>query len=216
MIKAVLFDFDGVLVESVDIKTKAFVRLFEKEGKGVARAVTDYHLKHTGVSRFEKFKYIYNVILKKAIPKETFDKLCRDFSFLVVDEVVAAPYVKGGKEFLDAYSSMYKCFVVSATPQQEIEDIIEHKGMRKYFAAVYGSPGKKADAVKKIITDSRLAPDEIVYIGDARSDYEAALANRTHFIARINNNEPIFKDVDCVKITDLSGLKSILDRIGKP
>ncbi len=32
MIKAIIFDFDGVIVESVDIKTKAFARLFEHGG----------------------------------------------------------------------------------------------------------------------------------------------------------------------------------------
>ncbi len=205
-----MFDSDGVLIESVDIKTKAFAKLFEKEGEGVRKAVVEYHLKHTGVSRFEKFKYIYMTILKRELTKEIFDGLCRSFSELVVFEVIAAPYVKGAKEFLDASSSLYKCFVASATPQNEIENIIRKRGMKKYFAAVYGAPTRKTDAVKEIIDIYRLSPDEVLYVGDALSDYEAAVANRIHFIARINGNEGIFSGIDCLKIHDLSALSSEL------
>jgi len=46
MIKAIIFDFDGVLVESVDIKTKAFAGLFEHEGDSIVRRVVAYHIKN--------------------------------------------------------------------------------------------------------------------------------------------------------------------------
>ena len=59
MLKAILFDFDGVLVESVDIKTKAFAKLFENEGPEIVNKVVEYHLANGGVSRFKKFDYIY-------------------------------------------------------------------------------------------------------------------------------------------------------------
>ena len=64
MVKAIIFDFDGVLVESVDIKTRAFARLFESEENDAVKEIVNYHLGHAGVSRFEKFKYIYNNILQ--------------------------------------------------------------------------------------------------------------------------------------------------------
>src|SRR3989338_6081547 len=104
VIKAVIFHFDGVLVESVDIKTNAFALLFKPEGKDVVRKVVGYHLKHGGISRFEKFIYIYKAILKRRLADETFRRLCGRFAKLVVDEVVKAPYVKGAKYFLDSHS----------------------------------------------------------------------------------------------------------------
>ena len=55
MIKAIIFDFDGVLVESLDIKTRAFAKLFGPEGPDMAKRVVDYHLQNGGVSRYEKF-----------------------------------------------------------------------------------------------------------------------------------------------------------------
>lgn len=214
MIKAVIFDFDGVLVESVDIKTNAFARLFEAEGKDIVKQIVDYHLMHAGVSRFEKFRYFYKALLNRELTEQKFKELCERFSDLVMEEVIAAPYVKGGKEFLDTYSAAYKCFIATATPQKEIDDIVKKRRMERYFAGVYGAPKTKSDAVSEIIRCNQLLPSEIAYIGDAMSDYEAAVTNGIHFMARINNNEPIFKGVDCIKIKDLNGLKEILDRMG--
>ena len=80
MIKAVIFDFDGVLAESLEIKTVAFGKLFEDKGEAVRDKVIKYHLDNSGVSRFEKIRYIYREILKEPLDKETFDLLCGRFS----------------------------------------------------------------------------------------------------------------------------------------
>lgn len=224
MIKAVIFDFDGVLVESVDIKTKAFAKLFESEGEAVVEKVVDYHLKNAGVSRFEKIRYIYQNMLKRDLSEKIFDDFCQQFSHLVVDEVVSAPYVKGAKEFLDSYSNKYMCFIASATPHDEIEEIIKRRQMQRYFKGVYGSPKKKGDIVREILaaytsvhssqsTVSQplvLSVQSFVYLGDALSDYQAAKDNSIRFIARINNNKSIFADIDCLRITDLTELNSML------
>jgi len=216
LIKAIIFDFDGVIVESVDIKTKAFAKLFCHEGPAVAEAVVEYHLQNSGVSRFDKFAYIYNNILHRRITEAIFNDLCNKFSQLVVNEVINAPYVEGAEEFLKEYVKEYKFFVVSATPQEEIESIIEKRGMSGCFSTVYGAPGKKTDLVRKIIKDNSLTSRELIYIGDALSDYEAAKENSVEFIARINNNSHLFDDkLSCLKVKNLINLKNILENISK-
>lgn len=213
MIKAVIFDFDGVLVESVDLKTEAFRKLFKPEGRIIADKVVDYHLRNTGVSRFNKFKYIYKNILKRKLTKPTFNCLCDRFSNLVMEEVVRAPYVKGAKEFLDKYAGKYKFFISSATPQKEIEYIIYKRGMNKYFKKIYGSPNTKVNIVKKILRCGKLKPCEVVYVGDSLSDYKAAKSQGAGFIARIKNNKGIFKDVRCIKIMNLVNLYSATEKL---
>ena len=95
MIKVIIFDFDGVIADSVDIKTKAFGELFEEEGGDIAGRVVDYHLKNTGVSRYDKFRYIYKNMLKRELSDEKFRELCSRFEALVaemqVDEGVRMP-----------------------------------------------------------------------------------------------------------------------------
>ena len=225
MIKTIIFDFDGVLVESVDIKTKAFAKLFKTEGEDIVEKIVDYHLKNAGVSRFEKIKYIYQNMLKRDLSEKTFDNLCQQFSHLVIDEVVNAPYVKGAKEFLDRYSSKYVCFIASATPQDEIEEIIKRRHMMRYFKGVYGSPKKKGDIIREILVAYTLeynampfssvdSPQSFVYIGDAMNDYLAAKENKVVFIARTtNDNCWIFKELDCIKLNDLMNLKDAISSV---
>ena len=213
MIKAIIFDFDGVIAESNDIKTDAFARLFEEEGNDVVSKVVDHHLKNMGVSRYDKFRYIYKYILEKPLSDDRFNTLCRRFSELVMDGVVAAPFVKGAKEFLERHRSDYRFFVVSATPKEEINIIVNRKKMKSFFSGVYGSPDKKTDVAKEILEKENVSPADALYVGDAMSDYKAARDNRVNFVARINNNEYIFEGVDCPKISDLTRLEKLIETI---
>lgn len=213
MIKAIIFDFDGVIVESVDIKTNAFGKIFEHEGVDVAKKVVEYHLKNTGISRYEKFRYIYKEILKRPLNDKEFQILCSKFANLVVDGVIKAPYVKGAIEFLKSYASEYKCFVVSATPLEELEDILRKRDIDQFFQAVYGAPVNKSEAVKKTLLKEAIGSHETVYVGDAMSDFLAAKENLVTFIARINNNESIFANMECLKINDLTKLVDIIKDI---
>ena len=212
MIKAIIFDFDGVIVESVDIKTKAFARLFEHEGGVVVEKVVDYHLKNGGVSRFDKFRYYYKEILKRPLSDQQFEELCSGFSELVMEEVVKAPYVKGSKEILDNYFRICQCFVATGTPQEEIDEIIIQRGMFPYFKGVYGAPKKKYVIVREILDSYGIKPEEVIYVGDAMSDYQAASENSVRFIARIHDNESIFKGIECTKIMDLTDLGRIINK----
>jgi len=58
--QAVFFDFDGVILDSVDVKTDAFVAIFRGYGPKIREDVVKYHHENGGVSRMEKFKYSIN------------------------------------------------------------------------------------------------------------------------------------------------------------
>jgi beta-phosphoglucomutase-like phosphatase (HAD superfamily) len=107
MIRAIAFDFDGVLAESVDVKTCAYVSLFGEYGQDVIAKVVDYHMENGGVSRFVKIRTIYDKILKKPLSEDKFKLLSEQFSNIVVDKVVAAPWVPGAKNFLLRNQNQY-------------------------------------------------------------------------------------------------------------
>ena len=65
MKKTLIFDFDGVIIDTASIKTEAFYKLFRKYGSNIAKKAKNYHLENEGISRFEKFEYIINKFLKK-------------------------------------------------------------------------------------------------------------------------------------------------------
>ena len=100
MIRAVIFDFDGVIAESVNVKTDAFARLFEPEGPEIVERVLEHHLANGGVSRFDKFRFYYKEFLARPLSEPELDSLCGQFSHLVVEAVIDAPWVPGAQETL--------------------------------------------------------------------------------------------------------------------
>ncbi len=213
MIKAIFFDFDGVIVESLDIKTQAFAELFKEEGEQIVRTVVDYHLQNAGVSRYDKCRHIYSDMLKRELTEDGLNQLCQRFSKLVTEAVIKAAYVKGANEFLQNHARKYKCFIVSATPQAEIEQILKQREIMNYFSGVYGSPKPKSKSVRDVLDEFSLSAKDSVYIGDAMSDLRAARDNSVNFIARIVNNHGLFDDANCLKVKDLSNLESLLKDI---
>ena len=216
MIRAIAFDFDGVLVESVDVKTRAYVSLFEEYGQDVVSKVVDYHMKNGGISRFVKLRTIYDKILKESLSENKFDSLSEQFSSIVVDAVVAAPWVEGAQEFLQKNKNRYLYFIVSGTPQEELESIVQRRRMNQYFCAVLGSPKNKVTLFREVLSRLNLTPKEIVFVGDAETDWNAAKTVGLPFLWRcISSNATLLEGYTGPQMTTLSSLEENLEILKK-
>jgi len=206
MIKVIIFDFDGVLVESAHIKTKAFRKLFsrwpDKADEGVA-----FHLKNMGISRFLKFKYFYENIIREPYSEEIGFKLGEEFSDIVLDEIKRAPFVRGAKTFLENYYSKYKFFIASGTPEEELREIVSYKGIDSFFADVLGSPLTKTEIVKNVLGRDSIKSNMVVFVGDAESDRKAAEDTGVHFVLRVTSENQAGKESCKYKIGDLAQLQ---------
>ena len=89
------FDFDGVILDSVDVKTRAFATMLRPYGPEIERAVVDYHLANGGLSRFKKFEYYYEALLKKSIGDEELESLGQEFNKLSMQGVLDSPFIDG-------------------------------------------------------------------------------------------------------------------------
>lgn len=212
-IKYILFDFDGVLAESVNIKTEAFRKMYLSHGKDFSDKVVEYHLANGGVSRYEKFKIFNGEWLGENIDQNRINELAQVFSNLVVTGVVNASEVKGAKEFLSK-SDTYTKFIITGTPTIEIKPILERRNMTHYFKGIYGSPEKKGHWVKHILAEENITADECVFIGDALADYNAAIENDMLFVLRETEEAiHLFKDYTGLRVRDMSELQDILNNI---
>lgn len=182
MIRAIIFDFDGVILDSVDIKTRAFARLFEEHGPEVVRQVVAHHLAHGGVSRFRKFAHIYEHILHRPMPEGESERLGEKFSALAFDEVTKAAWIPGAPEFLQQHHGRCLFFIASGTPQDELERIVRLRDLEKFFTGVFGSPATKEQIARRIFEEHGLQPGEVAFIGDAMTDFKAAQACGTGFV----------------------------------
>jgi len=181
--EAFFFDFDGVLADSVEVKTRAFAKLFEPYGPEVVSKVVQHHRRHGGMTRVDKFRHYYSEYLGKTLREEEITDLCRQFSELVVDKVVAAPEIKGAEAFLKCWCARLQCFVISATPVDEIRQIVDRRALGQYFKEVLGAPFSKEANLGLILDKYNLEPHRCLFFGDAESDYKAAQIQAFDFLA---------------------------------
>lgn len=211
MVRVIVFDFDGVLVESGEVKTEAFAHLFKAEPAEVVARVVRYHEQHGGICRFEKFRVIYREILQRPLSEEAFRRLCEAFSGLVVDEIVAAPWVPGAEEFLRRHrQGRYTFFIVSGTPQQELREIIRRRGMAHFFAEVLGAPETKARLLSGLLRRHAFRRHEVVFVGDAQTDWLAARQCGVRFVRRMSGPSSAFSGFAGPTISSLMELEECL------
>ena len=203
--EAIIFDFDGVLVESVDVKTQAFARLYQSYGKDIVASVIKYHLMHGGVSRVDKIKYYQQLVGATVDEAEEF-RLVEQFSKLVEESVVCAHAVPGSLAFLQSLRGRVDLYVASGTPEDELRRIVAKRELEQYFLGVYGSPRKKEAIIGRLLDENNYSRAKVVMIGDAMTDLLAARHCDINFLARItDDNENIFP-MNTLAISDFNGM----------
>ncbi len=190
--QTILFDFDGVILESAGIKTWAFGELFKKYPRHKEQIVA-HHKKNMGVSRFRKFDYIYRHILKQPVSSAQKQKLGALFSRLVLNKVLNCPMVPGVLAFIKKFSRKKDFFIVSGTPHKELCYIVKKRGLKKYFKGIYGSPPLKETIISTLLQKHKWKRQSVLFIGDGVSDWKAARKNKVPFIGRVmSGKSPVF------------------------
>ncbi|MEI8384965.1 MAG: HAD family hydrolase [Nitrosomonadaceae bacterium] len=205
--QAIIFDFDGVVVESGDIKTQAFADLYRSHGEMVTSAVVEYHRAHGGMSRYQKFRHFQQHLLgKPPLTADEEQELDQQFSERVVESVIASQAVPGADEFIRQQASRIPLFVASGTPETELITIITRRGLAPYFTEVRGSPTSKQALIADILSVHSLTPNRVLMIGDALIDYQSAHLNGVSFLGRVRagDDNPFPPQVETV--VDLNSL----------
>lgn len=188
MIRIAVFDLDGVVLESTEIKTSAFRRLFAHHEDHVDEIVA-LHVRHAGVSRYEKFRMIHRDILEAPLDDEECERLGEEFSALVVDEVLGCAFVPGARELLERRCEELPLYVASGTPEDELRHIVTERGIGACFAGVFGSPATKGQILGRLLAEHGIGPGEALFVGDAMTDLEGAREARVPFVGRVAPGE---------------------------
>lgn len=212
-VKALLYDFDGVIKESTQIKTNAFYKMYLPFGQDTANKAKEHHLQNGGISRFEKFKLYHDVFLGIKLSEKEIQDLATEFSRIVLKDVIECDYVKGALQSISVLSKDYKQFIVTGTPQNEIEYIMNELNIAHLFHGIFGSPEHKINISSSILKKENFKAQEVVFIGDAWTDYDAASTLNLRFILREHEeNADIFRDVNVLKIPNLKNLKETIEK----
>jgi len=179
----IFWDFDGVIKESVSVKTDAYVELFRHYGRDVCNQVKSHHLTNGGMSRFDKIPLYLKWAGLEQNDAEV-QNYCDKFSRIVKDKVIASAWVPGVQDFLQSNKEKYIFIMVSATPQDEIEEICNALNLDCVFLKIYGSPASKSESIKISMLHFGVDASSCVMVGDAQADIDAAQDNNVDFIFR--------------------------------
>jgi HAD superfamily hydrolase (TIGR01549 family) len=211
MIKAIIFDLDGVIIESAGIKTETFRALFAGYPDKLAEIMA-YHEKNAGISRYIKFRHFFKNILKQELTPEKEKELGEEYSRIALEQILKAPLVAGVKDFLKNNSKRYLLFIASGTPEAELHDILRQRGLDIYFRGAYGTPKTKTEITRQILAKHQLTNREAVFVGDAESDRTAAAETGVTFVARIGEGASTLDD--CIlKMRDFMDFDKVMEKI---
>tara|TARA_E500000331_G_scaffold358060_1_gene422473 strand:+ start:3162 stop:3815 length:654 start_codon:yes stop_codon:yes gene_type:complete len=205
--KVIILDFDGTLVESIGIKDRAFRALFSGHPDHLPEIMA-YHISHNSVLRFEKFRHIYENILKRPYTHILEFQLSAAFHEFVFKELIACPEVTGASAFLTFFHGVVPIYLVSKSPDYEFNQVIKARGLQKFFNGIFPGSWDKADAIRHILRREELMSPEAVFIGDTKEDQAVAEATNVAFIGR-NSGRPF----DGYAVTVFSDMHQIYHHI---
>jgi len=135
------------------------------------------------------------------VTAELIDEYAEKFSQLVKQKVVNSEWVPGILDYLKNNHYRQQFFLVTATPQKEMVEILTALEIDHFFKEVVGSPTKKSEAIERLLDSYKVNPEYSMMVGDSISDYNAAVENRVPFILRKTNiNDELQKKLRCITI----------------
>jgi len=199
----VFWDFDGVIKESTDVKTEGFRKLFAEYGWEIQKQVVHHHELNAGISRFVKIPYYFKTFLSRDLTKDEITAYCIQYGMLTNEAVVNAEWVPGVKQYLSSYRHKQDFFIVTGTPQNDIDWIIDHIGIKDYFRGIFGSPRTKSEILSAFFQKGTHSREQCIMIGDSVADYQAATESHIDFLLRATpGNRQTFKEIYCPSILD--------------
>ncbi len=187
MIKNIIFDFDGVILDSMPIRTEGFKKIFENYDNKKVEELISFHLINGGLSRFVKIKYFFEELLETSISEEEINFFADKYSKIMKEKLINEKYlIRETVDFIKNNNNKIKMFIASGSEEKELRLINKSLYLSEYFLGIFGSPKNKIDIVKSIIQDNKLNKNETILIGDSINDYDAAIKNDIRFFGYNN------------------------------
>ena len=188
MVKNIIFDFDGVILDSLSVKEHGFRLIFAAYPQEKVAQLLQFHRDHGGVSRFVKIQYFFENILNQEIDLEGINHYAQKFSNILIAELTKEKYlIQDTLEFIKSEWQKLNLHVASGTEENELKYLCAAHGLTHYFKSIHGSPEIKEYLVRNIIKNNCYSEENTVFVGDSMTDYQAAKASGIAFYG-INNN----------------------------
>ena len=181
--QTLVFDCDGVILDSNRIKTEAFYQAALPYGKAAAEALVQYHVSNGGISRYKKFAFFLEHLLTEFPAKEpesneskynkAIETLLTRYAAFVAKGLNQCNVAEGLPQ-LRHQTSHARWLVVSGGDQQELREVFRERGIEHFFdGGIFGSPETK-DTILARESATRNIARPALYFGDSHYDYKAS------------------------------------------
>lgn len=169
---SLIFDCDGVIFDSNELKNVAFAEVVGRHyDSSVVSQFVEHHRKNGGVSRYVKFRHLFEGILHQPVDEAVVEQLLAEFSRCCQELYAQSAFTRGARECLEALSLRFPLYVASGSDEVELRAVFEQRGLSSLFRGIFGSPARKGDIVGRILAESGHVA---LMVGDAVADYRAA------------------------------------------
>lgn len=196
MRKTVLWDFDGVILDSMKVRDWGFEEIFKDFDQESIDKLLAYHRINGGLSRYVKIRYFFEELVGQPITDEAVLGYAQKFSVLMRKELTNPKnLIVDSVEFIKSNYKKYNFHIVSGSDQEELRFLNKELGIDQYFISIHGSPTPKKQLVATLLKKYDYSLVKTCLIGDSINDYEAAIENCIKFygfnnlkLKKINNN----------------------------
>jgi HAD superfamily hydrolase (TIGR01549 family) len=201
--ETIILDCDGVIFDSNNLKLDAFRDALNEFDKKVVEDFIEYFKNNFGTSRYHLAKVFIEEFLKQDFDEELYQSILKIYSKNCVNLYEKAEITNNFLDFIETYKNKI-FFVASGSDQEELRVVFKNRELDIYFIDIFGSPTKKIDIVKSIVSTNNNA----VMIGDAKSDMFAAQNSKIDFIFmnEYSTNSNMKKDSSLNSIKNLGDL----------
>jgi len=210
----IIFDFDGVLAESNEIRFWGFAELFRGLPEDVMARFMDFVRANGGLSRYGKIRHLHENILGRPISEEEVASLAGEYSRIVMGKIIEARPVAGSLEFLAEHKGRFEFAVISGSDQQELREVCRVRGIDRYFREILGSPSEKKENIEGLLARQNWDPEACLYVGDSQNDYQAAMDTGIGFIGR-NSGVRDWSTFDVVSVSTLHELPAAIEELSR-
>lgn len=173
--KTIVFDCDGVVLNSNKTKVNAYFEVAKRNGgtDAQAQALVNHHVAKGSFPRNGKIEYYLKEIAKQPVTAETMQRYMDTFEE-ILDKTLMECEVSPGLQALKAATPQARWMLLSGGDQKELRRIFARRNLASMFeAGIFGGPDQKEEVLAREKSNGNIQFPAL-FLGDSKYDHQAA------------------------------------------